>query len=147
MNADLLAAALKLSPGDRLELIEALWDTLADEDLPITPEERALLDERLVDLERTPNDQSSWDEAVVDTFRLHPSSGRVRRGEGRRLVDGQRPGHRERLPTGHYLSQRTIVYALIRCESSGTCQRRGQIFRPMGLASLRRRRSSMMTSR
>jgi putative addiction module component (TIGR02574 family) len=62
MNADLLAAALKLSPSDRLELIEALWDTLSDEDLPVTPEDRALLDERLADVERNPDAQSPWDE-------------------------------------------------------------------------------------
>lgn len=62
MNADLLAEALKLSPSDRLQLIEALWDTLSEEDLPITPEERALLDERLADLETNPNAQSPWEE-------------------------------------------------------------------------------------
>ena len=62
MNGDLLAEALKLSPSDRLELIEALWDTLSEDDLPVTPEERALLDERLADLERNPDAQSSWPE-------------------------------------------------------------------------------------
>jgi putative addiction module component (TIGR02574 family) len=62
MNGDLLAEALKLSPSDRLELIEALWDTLSEDDIPVTPEERALLDERLADLERNPDAQSSWPE-------------------------------------------------------------------------------------
>ena len=62
MNAGLLAAALKLSPSDRLELIEALWDTLSDEDVPVTLEQRALLDERVADLERNPDAQSSWEE-------------------------------------------------------------------------------------
>ncbi|HEU4366827.1 MAG TPA: addiction module protein [Methylomirabilota bacterium] len=62
MNADLLAAALKLSPSERLQLIEALWNTLSEEDIPVTPEERALLDERLADLERNPDAQSSWPE-------------------------------------------------------------------------------------
>lgn len=62
MNADLLAQALRLSPGDRLELIEALWDTLSEEDIPVTPEERALLDARLTDLEANPDDQSPWSE-------------------------------------------------------------------------------------
>jgi putative addiction module component (TIGR02574 family) len=62
MNADLMAEALKLSPSDRLELIEALWNTLSEEDIPVTPEERALLDERLADLERNPDAQSSWPE-------------------------------------------------------------------------------------
>lgn len=72
MNADLLAAALKLSPSDRLELIEALWDTLSDEDLPVTAEERALLDERLADLERDPNAQSSWDEVKARLEQRRP---------------------------------------------------------------------------
>ncbi len=62
MNADLLAAALSLSPSERLELIEALWDALSEEDLPVTPEERVLLDARLADLEANPEDQSPWAE-------------------------------------------------------------------------------------
>jgi len=62
MNIDFLAEALKLSPGDRLQLIEALWDTLSDEDIPVTPEERALLDARLADLEQNPDAQSPWSE-------------------------------------------------------------------------------------
>lgn len=62
MNTNLLAEALKLSPGDRLQLIEALWDTLSEDDIPVTPEERALLDARLADLQANPGDQSPWSE-------------------------------------------------------------------------------------
>ena len=62
MNSDLLAEALKLSPADRLQLIEALWNTVSEEDLPVTPEERALLDARLADLDANPGDQSPWSE-------------------------------------------------------------------------------------
>ena len=62
MNGHLLAEALKLSPGDRLRMIEALWETPSDEDIPVTPEERALLDARLADLEANPGDQSPWSE-------------------------------------------------------------------------------------
>jgi putative addiction module component (TIGR02574 family) len=62
MNAHLLTKALKLSPSDRLELIEALWETLSEEDTPVTPEERALLDARLADLDANPEDQSPWSE-------------------------------------------------------------------------------------
>ncbi len=62
MNTDLLAEALKLSPSERLQLIEALWNTLSEEDIPVTPEERALLDARLADLEANPDDQSPWSE-------------------------------------------------------------------------------------
>jgi len=60
MNADLLAEALKLSPSDRIELIEALWNTLAEDALPVTQEERLLLDARLADLEANPGDQRPW---------------------------------------------------------------------------------------
>jgi putative addiction module component (TIGR02574 family) len=62
MNIDLLAEALKLSPSDRLQLIEALWDTLSEEDVPVTLEERALLDDRLADLQQNPDAQSPWSE-------------------------------------------------------------------------------------
>jgi putative addiction module component (TIGR02574 family) len=62
VTIDLLAEALKLRPSDRLQLIETLWDTLSEEDIPITPGERALLDERLSDLGRNPGAQSPWSE-------------------------------------------------------------------------------------
>ena len=71
MNIDLLAEALKLSPSDRLELIGALWDTLSEEDLPVTPEERALLDERLADLEQNPDAQSPWSEVKARLEQRH----------------------------------------------------------------------------
>ena len=62
MSTDLLEEARRLSPRDRLQLIEALWDTLSDEDVPVTAEERALLDARISDLEANPDDQSPWSE-------------------------------------------------------------------------------------
>jgi len=62
VKAAVLEEALRLSPHDRLELIEALWDTLSEEDVPISSEERALLDARLADLEAHPDDQSPWPE-------------------------------------------------------------------------------------
>lgn len=60
MNIDLLAEALKLSPSDRLQLIEALWDTLSEADIPVTLDD--LLDERFADLEQNPDAQSPWSE-------------------------------------------------------------------------------------
>ncbi|MDQ5857494.1 MAG: addiction module protein [Acidobacteriota bacterium] len=62
MSTDLLEEALRLSSRERLQLIEALWKTLSEEDIPITPDERALLDARLADLEANPDDQSPWPE-------------------------------------------------------------------------------------
>ncbi len=62
MSTNLLDEARRLSPRDRLQLIEALWDTLSEEDLPVTTEERALLDTRVADMESNPDDQSPWSE-------------------------------------------------------------------------------------
>ncbi len=62
MNAALLEDALRLTPEERLDLIGALWETLSEEDIPVTSEERALLDARLADLEKNPDDQSPWPE-------------------------------------------------------------------------------------
>jgi putative addiction module component (TIGR02574 family) len=57
-----LEEARKLSPRDRLELIAALWDTLSDEDVPVTSEDRDLLDARFAAFESNPGDQSPWPE-------------------------------------------------------------------------------------
>jgi putative addiction module component (TIGR02574 family) len=62
VSTDLLEEALRLSPKERLELIETLWNTLSEEDIPVTAEERALVDARLADLETNPGNQSPWPE-------------------------------------------------------------------------------------
>jgi putative addiction module component (TIGR02574 family) len=61
-DRSLLAKVVVLSPSDRRELIGAVWDTLPLNDLPVADAERALLDARLADMERNPNDQSPWPE-------------------------------------------------------------------------------------
>jgi putative addiction module component (TIGR02574 family) len=60
-----LAKVSSLSPADRLELIGAVWNTLSPDDLPVTDAERALLDARLADMERNPDDQSPWPEVMA----------------------------------------------------------------------------------
>jgi putative addiction module component (TIGR02574 family) len=62
VSTDLLEEARKLSARDRLDLIAALWDTLSDEGVPVTSEDRALLD---ADLEANPGNQSPWPEVKV----------------------------------------------------------------------------------
>ena len=59
----LLERIRNLEPADRLELIGVVWDSLSSTDLPLTDDERDLLDARLADMESNPDDQSSW--AVV----------------------------------------------------------------------------------
>jgi putative addiction module component (TIGR02574 family) len=62
MSADLLAEVLKLSPGERLELIATVWDMLSEDDVTVTREERAILDERLADLDNSRDAHSLWTE-------------------------------------------------------------------------------------
>ena len=70
IDEPLLTKVASLSPADRLELIGAVWDTLSPDDLPVTDAERALLDARLADLERNPEDQSPWSEVKARLERL-----------------------------------------------------------------------------
>jgi putative addiction module component (TIGR02574 family) len=66
----LLAKVSSLSQADRLEFIGAVWDTLSPDDLPVTDAERALLDARLADMDRNPDDQSPWREVKTRLERL-----------------------------------------------------------------------------
>jgi putative addiction module component (TIGR02574 family) len=70
IDESLLAKVTSLSPADRLELIGAVWDTLSPDDLPMTEAERALLDDRLTDMESNPEDHSPWPEAKTRLERL-----------------------------------------------------------------------------
>jgi putative addiction module component (TIGR02574 family) len=70
IDETLLAKVASLSPADRLELICVVWDTLSHDDLPMTDAERALLDARLADMERNPDDQSPWLEVKARLERL-----------------------------------------------------------------------------
>jgi putative addiction module component (TIGR02574 family) len=70
IDESLLAKVTSLSPAERLELIGAVWDTLLPDDLPVTDAERALLDARLTDMEKNPNDQSPWREVKARLERL-----------------------------------------------------------------------------
>jgi putative addiction module component (TIGR02574 family) len=60
MRPELLEEVRRLPASERAELIDALWETFAPEDLPVTAEERALLDVRMADMEANPHDQSPW---------------------------------------------------------------------------------------
>jgi putative addiction module component (TIGR02574 family) len=55
-----------LSPEERLQLIEELWDSLRakPEDVPLTNEQRGELDRRLDDLERSGPEGIPWEEVL-----------------------------------------------------------------------------------
>ncbi len=54
----------RLSVGDRLRLLEEIWDTLSDsaQELPIPDWHKAELDRRLAQAEAQPEGGRSWDE-------------------------------------------------------------------------------------
>lgn len=56
----------KLTPAERLQLVEELWDSLCDtpEVVPLTDAQRAELDRRLDDLDHEGPSGIPWDEVV-----------------------------------------------------------------------------------
>lgn len=72
IDANLMTAVEQLSTHERLDLISVVWDSLATEHLPLTAAERALLDERLADIEHRPDAESSWSEVRARLRRRLP---------------------------------------------------------------------------
>ena len=58
----------KLSPEERLELLEQLWDSLAPEAVPMTDAQKEELDRRLDELDREGPAGIPWNE-VLDRIR------------------------------------------------------------------------------
>ena len=51
-GADLTPELARVSPRERLDLIEALWESLDDKDLPVTEAQRAELVRRIAGFEQ-----------------------------------------------------------------------------------------------
>jgi len=64
MNTQLLSEATKLALDERIELVEAIWDSLVPEaqDMPLPESHRRLLDERLAQFVANPSAGSLWEE-------------------------------------------------------------------------------------
>ena len=64
MSPTLLAEAKKLSISERIELVEAIWDTIGQESasIPVPEAHKAELDRRLKDLADNPEAGSPWEE-------------------------------------------------------------------------------------
>lgn len=62
VDAVLISRVKTLSVAERLELISAVWETLSGTDVPVSEEEKALLDARLADAAENPEDESPWAE-------------------------------------------------------------------------------------
>jgi putative addiction module component (TIGR02574 family) len=56
------ADLLKLSPSERILLVQDLWDSLSPEDIPLTDWQKAELDRRKAAYEANPASGRSWEE-------------------------------------------------------------------------------------
>lgn len=69
MNTQLLDQAHKLSVDERIELVEAIWDSIAvSKSVPLTATQKAELDRRLADHRTNPDDVISWAEIKNDAI-------------------------------------------------------------------------------
>jgi len=70
MNTQLLEQARRLSVDERLELVEALWDDIAERnEVPQpTDAQKEELDRRLTDHEANPDDVVAWSEVKASAL-------------------------------------------------------------------------------
>lgn len=59
---------LELPAEDRAEVVSILWESLEQEPLPLTAEEKALLDERLAEAEQNPNSGIPWEQVRAELW-------------------------------------------------------------------------------
>jgi putative addiction module component (TIGR02574 family) len=64
---ELWAELMELTPEERFELAQDLWDSIAPEELPpLTPEQMDELDRRLDEHRRDPSTARTWEEVKAD---------------------------------------------------------------------------------
>jgi len=68
MSSNLVDTVKGLPLAERIELVEALWESITQEgyEPPLTPEQAAELDRRLEAHRRNPNDVVSWESIKED---------------------------------------------------------------------------------
>lgn len=63
---DPTADLARLSPRQRLQLIEWLWDSLEDKDIPVTAAQRAELERRLTSFDKDQEEGVSWEDLKTE---------------------------------------------------------------------------------
>jgi putative addiction module component (TIGR02574 family) len=64
--SDLAPELARLSPRQRLDLIESLWESLDDEEVPVTDAQRAELDRRIATFDQDRKHSVSWDQLKAE---------------------------------------------------------------------------------
>ena len=60
-----------LSPDEKVELLDALWESLEADALKLTEAERAELDRRIARLRENPSDVIPWEQVRAGLFQKH----------------------------------------------------------------------------
>jgi putative addiction module component (TIGR02574 family) len=70
-SAPLLETFRRLPAGEKIRLVQQLWDEIAEEaaNLPLSDAQRRLLDERIADDEANPEDVEPWSTVRDDILR------------------------------------------------------------------------------
>jgi len=64
--SDLAPELARLSPRQRLDLIESLWESLDDADIPLTDGQRTELDRRIEGFDQERQHSVSWDQLKAE---------------------------------------------------------------------------------
>ena len=63
MNASLLKELMELTPEERIQLAEDLWDSVAQDKMPaLTEAQKKEIDRRIAEHERDPSSALPWEE-------------------------------------------------------------------------------------
>jgi putative addiction module component (TIGR02574 family) len=58
-----------LSPAEKIELLDALWESLETDQVPLTDAQRAELDRRITRLQQDPADVIPWEQVKTGLFK------------------------------------------------------------------------------
>ena len=58
-----------LSTAEKLDLLDALWESLEGEEVPLTDAQRAELDQRIARYERNPSDVVPWEHVKANLLK------------------------------------------------------------------------------
>jgi len=64
MNSDALSEVIGLPIQERIRAVQAIWDSVAEnpDSVPVTPQQKAILEQRLREYRENPDDVASWAE-------------------------------------------------------------------------------------
>ena len=72
MNRSEIRKLLELPADEKMELAQILWESVEPEDearfLSIPDWQRQILDERLADIDRNPDDEQTWEEVKAELW-------------------------------------------------------------------------------